>query len=180
MSCLLAQRVYVVSSQLVCGRVGCVQPELWRWGANATGPVCPENQPDQCSQPGRLSLYPAHPSKEASLQRTQLSTSLDHWAMVRGMFVKMISHHQGRALWMCSHRYKSVQQLLLCIAGKSTVSHTCHWAWSDPSTIFYDSEIRGFIPWIFFHRDLPCLGLWPVSIHCVGWLLYFFKSPSFQ
>lgn len=174
MSCLLTQRVYVVSSQLVCGRVGGVQPDLWRRGADATGPVCPENQPDQWSRPGRLSLYPAHPGKEASLQHTQLSTGLDHWAMVRGMFVKMVSHHQGRDL--CLHRYKSVQQLLLCTAGKKYCfahlplslkwpEHHILWQWH-----------QGLYTMKCSHGDLPCLGLWPVPIHCVGWLLNLFKT----
>lgn len=43
---LLTQPVYVVSSQLVCGRVGGMQPELWRRGADEVGPVRPEDQPD--------------------------------------------------------------------------------------------------------------------------------------
>jgi len=78
------EAVHVVLSQLVCRRVGGVQSELWRRGADAAGPVCPENQPDQRRHRGRLSLCPGPSGHEASLQHTQLSTALDHRAMVTG------------------------------------------------------------------------------------------------
>lgn len=81
----------VVCFQLVCRGMGGVQPELWRRGAYATGPVCPENQPDQCRHPGWLSLCSAHPSQEAGLQHTQLSTSLDLWALVTGRHVSYLT-----------------------------------------------------------------------------------------
>ena len=85
--CVLTQQACVVLSQLVCRRVGGVQPELWRRGADAAGPVRPENQPDQRRRPGWLSLRPAHPDQEAGLQLTQLSAGLDRWAVVTGKHV---------------------------------------------------------------------------------------------
>ena len=88
---LLTQPVYVVSSQLVCGRVGGMQPELWRRGADEASPVRPEDQPDWRSWPVWHSVRPARPGQAASLQHAQLSASLGHRAVVAGKPVKKIN-----------------------------------------------------------------------------------------
>lgn len=71
-----------MSSQLVRGRVGGVQPELRRRGADAAGRLCPEEQPDQRRRPGRLWLCPTDTWQEAGLQHSQLSPGMDHGVVV--------------------------------------------------------------------------------------------------
>lgn len=100
---MFTQWACVVLSQLVCGRVGGVQPELWRRGADAAGSVRAENQPEQCGRPGRLWLRSACSSQEADLQRTQLSPGLDHWAVVTGK--------HARGPFLCNSRMMSMYVL---------------------------------------------------------------------
>ena len=73
--------------QLVSRGVGGVQPELRGRGADAAGPVRPEDRPEQRGHPGRPQVCPAVPGEEAGLQRAQLPARLEPRPLVTGEHV---------------------------------------------------------------------------------------------
>lgn len=125
-SCWLS-RVSLVSSQLVRGQVGGVQPELRRRGADAAGRLRPEEQPDPRRRPGWLWLCPADTCQAAGLQHSQLSPGVDHSVVVTGKAAwKWVSNSRH------THKRKSKKE-----DDNSKPSF-------DGFTTFYESDLSGF------------------------------------
>lgn len=169
---MFTQWACVVLSQLVCGRVGGVQPELWRRGTDAAGPVRTENQPEQCGRPGRLRLRSARSCQEADLQHAQLSPSLEHWAVVAG------KHARGplacaRLEWcqcmslVAQRRDQTTQSnnsLCSTCGPKSSTHCVLMKPCFDAFNTFYDCDLTGFKSWMspfktwaaWFSLQSPC------------------------